>query len=87
MSHQIYDQGSYEFKIIIEKNTNKILFKIIAPGRIKQNTTKKDDGTGFRYIKARLEESYKGMWSLDSYKDGENWITEISIPNNASQAL
>lgn len=38
------------------------------------------DGTGLRYIKARLQESFGEGWSLRSRSDGSSWITEILVP-------
>lgn len=39
----------------------------------------REDGTGFKYIKARLEESYTGKWSLQSHPVANGWETVIKI--------
>lgn len=47
----------------------------------KNRKTKKDrgNGTGFKYIKARLNESYGDNWSFDSVAVEEGWQTTIKI--------
>ena len=39
------------------------------------------DGTGFRYIKARLEEAYSGRWTFLSRPKEEGWESVIQINN------
>jgi LytS/YehU family sensor histidine kinase len=38
------------------------------------------DGTGLRYVRARLEESYPGEWALSSAVEGGEWTTRIDLP-------
>jgi sensor histidine kinase YesM len=47
----------------------------------KNRNTRKDrgQGTGFKYIKARLNESYGDNWSFDSVAVEEGWQTTIKI--------
>ena len=47
----------------------------------KNRKAKKDssNGTGFKYIKARLNESYGNNWSFDSHAIEEGWLTTIKI--------
>jgi sensor histidine kinase YesM len=47
----------------------------------KNRNKKKSDlnGTGFKYIKARLNESYGNNWQFDSFAVEEGWLTEIKI--------
>ena len=37
------------------------------------------DGTGLRYIKARLEESFTGRWTLSGAPVSDGWETVIEI--------
>ena len=41
------------------------------------------DGTGFHYIKARLQECYADDWSFHSGPDGNMWKTELRIPRSS----
>jgi hypothetical protein len=49
--------------------------------KAKNRTTRKDksSGTGFKYIKARLNESYGDNWKFDSNAVEEGWLTTIKI--------
>lgn len=38
------------------------------------------DGTGLRYVRARLEESYPGDWALSSQAEGGEWVSHVDLP-------
>ena len=38
------------------------------------------EGTGFRYIKTRLEECYGQNWRFQSAREGDSWKTQIRVP-------
>ena len=38
------------------------------------------EGGGLRYIRARLEESLPGQWSLESAPEDGDWVTRIDLP-------
>ncbi|MDJ0842145.1 MAG: histidine kinase [Acidobacteriota bacterium] len=38
-----------------------------------------DDGTGSKYIKARLEESFPGRWRLNASGNEQTWVTNIEF--------
>jgi hypothetical protein len=38
------------------------------------------EGTGFRYIKSRLQESYGNKWKFQAGREGDVWKNEIWIP-------
>ncbi len=38
-----------------------------------------DDGLGMKYVKARLEESYPGKWTIEYGIDGDFWKVRIRI--------
>ncbi|TPG33283.1 regulator [Flavobacterium pectinovorum] len=44
-----------------------------------RKSKKENGGTGFKYIKARLNESYGSNWSFDSVAVEEGWLTTIKI--------
>ncbi|MCO6478272.1 MAG: histidine kinase [Phaeodactylibacter sp.] len=39
------------------------------------------EGTGLKYVKSRLEESFPGSWSLQSGPEDFGWQTKITIPS------
>ncbi len=38
-------------------------------------------GTGLRYIKARLEESFTGQWNYSETETEDSWVTTLSFPS------
>ncbi len=72
-------QGSIIFFLNFKKNDE---FKQYTLRTLAQNRQFKKDkrtGTGFKYIKARLTESYGTNWSFDSYAVENGWETTIKI--------
>ena len=82
--------GRNQTKALLQKfpNTSKVEF-IYADSlpppkntKAKKNRNKKKSdlsGTGFKYIKARLNESYGSNWHFDSFVVEEGWCTTIKI--------
>ncbi len=73
------NDGSITFclSFIRERKYKQYTLRTVAKNRNK----KKSDlsGTGFKYIKARLNESYGNNWQFDSFAVEEGWLTEIKI--------
>ena len=70
LSHSAMPTGrEYVLKVIAEKR---------ASGTLVQKGTS-SDGTGVRYIKSRLQESYQDRWELVSRPTDEGWETIIRI--------
>jgi len=44
-----------------------------------KKTEKKEEGTGFKYIRSRLTESYGDLWELDSSPTEKGWLTRIKL--------
>jgi len=73
------NDGSITFclSFIREKKYKQYTLRTVAKNR---NKKKSDlNGTGFKYIKARLNESYGNNWQFDSFAVEEGWLTEIKI--------
>ena len=60
-----------------EKNYKEYTLKTIAKNR--KTRKDKSNGTGFKYISARLNESYGTNWHFDSHEVDEGWMTTIKI--------
>jgi LytS/YehU family sensor histidine kinase len=41
--------------------------------------SERSDGTGLRYVKARLEESFPGHWTFEAAPVGEGWRVRIVL--------
>ncbi|MEL6254094.1 MAG: regulator, partial [Bacteroidota bacterium] len=44
-----------------------------------KKAAKKEEGTGFKYIRSRLSESYGDLWELDSSPTEKGWLTRIKL--------
>ncbi|SFD50337.1 histidine kinase [Flavobacterium phragmitis] len=60
-----------------EKHFKQYTLLTLAENRLTKNN--KTKGTGFKYIKARLTESYGENWSFDSHSAEKGWKTTIKI--------
>jgi hypothetical protein len=51
----------------------------VSPGEMHEDPARTPGGTGLRYVKARLEESFPGRWSFRDCKTDAGWETVIEI--------
>ena len=84
VSHSIPNKnGIVTFKLIFEKNNNfkQYTLQTFAKNRNYNNPNIKEvkDGTGIKYIKARLQESYENNWEVISRPFEKGWETIIKI--------
>ena len=70
--------GKIKFKLSAENmdNTVKYSLKVFATDR---GGNSSGSGTGLKYIRSRLTESYGKNWSLESGETNNGWLTEIKI--------
>lgn len=73
------DNNSIRFKLIYEskKDYQSYTFLTFAAGE--RRGSSREEGTGLKYIKARLTESYQSKWSLDSGPVEQGWKNVIKI--------
>ncbi len=73
------DDNSIRFKLSYKANkeTKRYTFMTFAKGINQQSTIK--EGTGLKYIKARLSESYESNWELISEPSDHGWKSIIKI--------
>ncbi|GAA0819885.1 hypothetical protein GCM10009111_24530 [Colwellia asteriadis] len=88
ISHNRYQQPLTVF-ILEQKVIDKIqclTFKAPVNKQIKQSalvinkTTSIGAGIGYKYIAARLDESFMNEWSMKENFDNKQWVTTITIP-------
>jgi hypothetical protein len=71
--------GNIRFRLsyIEEKGKKEYVFETIGENR--ELTNGRTGGGGFKYIRARLEESYPGRWTFNSTASDLGWISKINI--------
>ncbi|EDY84514.1 hypothetical protein VDG1235_4145 [Verrucomicrobiia bacterium DG1235] len=83
LTHNHYGQGEVTFHLSQNVQAKQRVLRFSAPFiSTKPHSTPRPDGTGIRYIKARLAESYP-HWTFKHGPEADNWITEITTPLNA----
>ena len=65
----------YQFRVEVSKDGNFFCFEVDHQSSDGDHC----EGTGSRYIKARLEESFPGRWQFKSELDGDIWRSTILI--------
>ncbi len=80
ISHKKDEAGSLNF--FLESNSNKshITYHLIAKGSFHKTGKLPMPGTGTRYIKARLQESFPDKWTFESYDIEDGWENKITLP-------
>lgn len=81
LSHNRYGPDGAAFSLSADHTSRYILFRFASPLRESTSHAASSTQMGLQYIRARLEESFPGAWSLSSISDGDEWVTEIKISN------
>ncbi len=76
------EDNSVRFKLIYESNSEYRSYTFLTFANRERLGTNKEDGTGLKYIKARLTESYQSKWNLSSEPTGQGWKNVIKIYHN-----
>ncbi len=81
LTHLLPRNGRHEFELRVEQRAGAMRYSLLARGERQGDASSAvaRDGTGLRYIKARLDESFTGGWSIDGAAVPEGWETVIEI--------
>jgi len=72
--------NSIKFKLIFESNSHYKCYTFLTYATsVKQATIKRKEGTGIKYIKARLTESYNSKWDFISEPTDHGWKNTLKI--------
>jgi sensor histidine kinase YesM len=73
------EQGCTCFSLSFTKESGYKQYTLLTVAKNRKSRRAKSSGTGFKYIKARLNESYGSNWEFDSYAVEAGWLTLIKI--------
>ncbi|WP_293304742.1 histidine kinase [Pedobacter sp. UBA5917] len=75
--------GFMKFRLAFSEDlhTKEYVFETIGENR--EPSEERIGGGGFKYIRARLEESYPGRWTFSSMASNHGWISKITLSNHA----
>ena len=74
--HQRADAGA-DFRLEARSGAGGVQYVFLSPGRARATGARGVGGTGLRYVKARLEESFPGGWTLAQSAIPDGWQTTI----------
>ncbi|MEO8460228.1 MAG: histidine kinase [Dokdonella sp.] len=78
ITHDDSEQKCVTLRLTATPESARVRYVFEAPGD--KNVGSRVEGTGLRYIRARLQESFGDDWSLVASLTGSLWRTEIVIP-------
>jgi hypothetical protein len=71
--------GCIRFQLSFRRQGRRRQYELLTRARNRPATPGRPAGTGFRYIAARLTESYGQNWAFQSAAVPEGWLTSITI--------
>ena len=74
--HQQVEDGA-DFTLSGRQTEDGVTFAFRSPGRTREQPTRVAGGTGLRYVRARLEESFPGHWAFSQGPSAAGWETLI----------
>lgn len=73
------EDNSIKFKLVFESNSYYKRYTFLTFATSVRQATNREDGTGLKYIKARLTESYHSNWDFTSEPTNHGWKNTIKI--------
>lgn len=79
-THQRGVDGATTFRLRGERpHDGGMRYTFFSPGKVQAEPARPTGGTGLRYVRARLEESFPGRWSLRSEAAAGGWQSVIEL--------
>ena len=75
--------ATQEFTIKMNRAAGAVRFHFLSPGDTRTPRARVEGGTGLRYVKARLEESFPGAWKFAQQATPAGWETSLEFPASA----
>ena len=72
-------EGCIIFCLSFTKEKNHKEYSLLTIAQNRNRKKERSNGTGFKYIKARLNESFGDNWLFDSHQVENGWLTTIKI--------
>ncbi len=73
------EDNSIKFKLVFESNSHYKRYTFLTFAASVRQATSREDGTGLKYIKARLTESYHSNWDFTSEPTNHGWKNTLKI--------
>ena len=73
------EDNRIKFKLVFESNNDYKIYTFLTFASNVKQVTNREDGTGLKYIKARLRESYQSNWDFTSEPTNQGWKNTLKI--------
>jgi hypothetical protein len=84
-THQQPIAGATRFRLRAEPANGGLRYLFFSPGTVRSAPNRSQGGSGLRYVKARLDESWFGAWSFDQRAVAGGWETSIELRAKAAE--
>lgn len=74
-----YQDGTMKFRLTYNEDLHLKEYVFETIGENRELSDERIGGGGFKYIRARLEESYPGRWTFSSSASNQGWISKITL--------
>ena len=78
-AHQEMPSSKGTFTVRTSQQPDRVQLRFHSPGKIASQPPRSAGGTGLKYIKARLEESFPGRWTFAQGPVEHGWETVIEV--------
>ncbi len=78
-SHGAPQGEAPEFVLEVSRSGARVGLVLSAPLAQESTPSPMSSGSGMKYVKARLKESFGCEWQIDTVQQGDRWITTIAI--------
>lgn len=84
-THQQPIAGSHRFLLRSEPANGGVRYVFFSPGNVRLDPSRPKGGSGLRYVRARLDESWSGAWTLAQQAVPGGWETVIELRPRAPE--
>jgi hypothetical protein len=79
ISHQVAIDDKIDFVLTEDRSDKERIITVEVSGEASSKSDETSSGTGNKYIKARLQESYPNQWKFESFETEHGWKTLLTI--------
>ncbi len=79
ITHNESEMNKIIFELQLEKSFDGMTYRFFSPSIVEYDDEPVKDGTGMKYIKARLRETFADAWSIESFKKNNGWEIKINL--------
>ena len=79
LTHNQINCDEMVFRLSFTQQNGRKTYRLLAAGLVRNGTDHAREGTGMKYVKARLQECYPDRWQMQPRPTPAGWETQITI--------